>query len=181
MTKCHSPCRSSLSGLPVTTSTLAMGVNLPAHLVVVKSTMHYVSGSCEEYSEADMLQMIGRAGRPQVERLDRDPHKSFKPSSMILICIVLWLWRQNNTCFQPVAKDFTFWQLKDSGLIKPLHNRPIIPLMKFKRKHSKRKRWILLCIIIHKTKNNYNVMSWWVAYPLTPKCCCENKKSLCYS
>lgn len=53
---------------PVTTSTLAMGVNLPAHLVVVKSTMHYVSGSCEEYSEADMLQMIGRAGRPQVER-----------------------------------------------------------------------------------------------------------------
>uniref|UniRef100_A0A8C5F9D6 DNA 3'-5' helicase n=1 Tax=Gadus morhua TaxID=8049 RepID=A0A8C5F9D6_GADMO len=55
--------------LPVlfTTSTLAMGVNLPAHLVVVKSTMHYVSGSCEEYSEADMLQMIGRAGRPQFD------------------------------------------------------------------------------------------------------------------
>lgn len=61
----------SLSVLPVTTSTLAMGVNLPAHLVVVKSTTHYVSGSCEEYSEADMLQMIGRAGRPQVrERSD---------------------------------------------------------------------------------------------------------------
>ncbi|KAJ3595533.1 hypothetical protein NHX12_004836 [Muraenolepis orangiensis] len=55
--------------LPVlfTTSTLAMGVNLPAHLVVVKSTIHYVSGSCEEYSEADMLQMIGRAGRPQFD------------------------------------------------------------------------------------------------------------------
>ncbi|KAK0137472.1 putative ATP-dependent DNA helicase HFM1 [Merluccius polli] len=51
----------------VTTSTLAMGVNLPAHLVVVKSTTHYVSGSCEEYSEADMLQMIGRAGRPQFD------------------------------------------------------------------------------------------------------------------
>ncbi|KAG7265796.1 hypothetical protein CRUP_000767 [Coryphaenoides rupestris] len=57
----------TLGDLPVlfTTSTLAMGVNLPAHLVVVKSTTHYVSGSCEEYSEADMLQMIGRAGRPQ--------------------------------------------------------------------------------------------------------------------
>ncbi|XP_030630596.1 probable ATP-dependent DNA helicase HFM1 [Chanos chanos] len=55
--------------LPVlfTTSTLAMGVNLPAHLVVIKSTMHYVGGSCEEYSEADMLQMIGRAGRPQFD------------------------------------------------------------------------------------------------------------------
>uniref|UniRef100_A0A8C9SBX4 DNA 3'-5' helicase n=1 Tax=Scleropages formosus TaxID=113540 RepID=A0A8C9SBX4_SCLFO len=55
--------------LPVlfTTSTLAMGVNLPAHLVIIKSTMHYVSGACEEYSEIDMLQMIGRAGRPQFD------------------------------------------------------------------------------------------------------------------
>lgn len=43
-----------------------MGVNLPAHLVVIKSTVQYVAGSCEEYSEADILQMIGRAGRPQV-------------------------------------------------------------------------------------------------------------------
>lgn len=43
-----------------------MGVNLPAHLVVVKSTMHYVGGVFQEYSETDILQMIGRAGRPQV-------------------------------------------------------------------------------------------------------------------
>ena len=50
----------------VTTSTLAMGMNLPAHLVVIKSTAHYVGGACEEYSETDILQMIGRAGRPQV-------------------------------------------------------------------------------------------------------------------
>lgn len=50
----------------VTTSTLAMGVNLPAHLVVIKSTMHYAGGMFEEYSETDILQMIGRAGRPQV-------------------------------------------------------------------------------------------------------------------
>ncbi|XP_062336822.1 probable ATP-dependent DNA helicase HFM1 [Osmerus eperlanus] len=59
----------TMGDLPVlfTTSTLAMGVNLPAHLVVVKSTMHYIGGSCEEYSEADMLQMIGRAGRPQFD------------------------------------------------------------------------------------------------------------------
>ncbi|XP_065597638.1 probable ATP-dependent DNA helicase HFM1 [Cyrtonyx montezumae] len=55
--------------LPVlfTTSTLAMGVNLPAHLVVIKSTMHYVGGVFEEYSETDILQMIGRAGRPQFD------------------------------------------------------------------------------------------------------------------
>ncbi|XP_027281671.1 probable ATP-dependent DNA helicase HFM1 [Cricetulus griseus] len=55
--------------LPVlfTTSTLAMGVNLPAHLVVIKSTMHYTGGMFEEYSETDILQMIGRAGRPQFD------------------------------------------------------------------------------------------------------------------
>ncbi|XP_043988990.1 probable ATP-dependent DNA helicase HFM1 isoform X1 [Gambusia affinis] len=59
----------TLGDLPVlfTTRTLAMGVNLPAHLVVIKSTMQYVAGSCEEYSEADILQMIGRAGRPQFD------------------------------------------------------------------------------------------------------------------
>uniref|UniRef100_A0A3Q0SYV1 Probable ATP-dependent DNA helicase HFM1 n=1 Tax=Amphilophus citrinellus TaxID=61819 RepID=A0A3Q0SYV1_AMPCI len=58
-----------LGDLPVlfTTRTLSMGVNLPAHLVVIKSTMQYVAGSCEEYSEADLLQMIGRAGRPQFD------------------------------------------------------------------------------------------------------------------
>ncbi|XP_053326283.1 probable ATP-dependent DNA helicase HFM1 [Spea bombifrons] len=55
--------------LPVlfTTSTLAMGVNLPAHLVVIKSTMHYASGMFQEYNETDILQMIGRAGRPQFD------------------------------------------------------------------------------------------------------------------
>lgn len=52
--------------LIVTTSTLAMGMNMPAHLVVIKSTMHYSGGVFEEYSETDILQMIGRAGRPQV-------------------------------------------------------------------------------------------------------------------
>ncbi|XP_068069997.1 probable ATP-dependent DNA helicase HFM1 isoform X5 [Danio rerio] len=59
----------TVGDLPVlfTTSTLAMGVNMPAHLVVIKSTMHYVGGACEEYSEADLLQMIGRAGRPQFD------------------------------------------------------------------------------------------------------------------
>ncbi|XP_036611363.1 probable ATP-dependent DNA helicase HFM1 [Trichosurus vulpecula] len=59
----------TVGDLPVlfTTSTLAMGVNLPAHLVVIKSTMHYAGGVFEEYSESDILQMIGRAGRPQFD------------------------------------------------------------------------------------------------------------------
>uniref|UniRef100_A0A8C4WSM1 Helicase for meiosis 1 n=1 Tax=Eptatretus burgeri TaxID=7764 RepID=A0A8C4WSM1_EPTBU len=55
--------------LPVlfSTTTLAMGVNLPAHLVIIKATQHYVGGSFEEYSETDVQQMIGRAGRPQFD------------------------------------------------------------------------------------------------------------------
>ncbi|XP_059489970.1 probable ATP-dependent DNA helicase HFM1 isoform X2 [Neocloeon triangulifer] len=51
----------------VSTSTLAMGVNLPAHLVVIKSTEQYVGGSYTEYSEGSILQMMGRAGRPQFD------------------------------------------------------------------------------------------------------------------
>ena len=46
------------------TSTLAIGVNLPAHLVVIKSTLQYTSETgYSEYSELDLRQMIGRAGR----------------------------------------------------------------------------------------------------------------------
>ena len=41
-------------------------VNLPAHLVIIKGTMYYGMGGFIEYSEAQIFQMIGRAGRPQV-------------------------------------------------------------------------------------------------------------------
>ncbi|XP_055949652.1 probable ATP-dependent DNA helicase HFM1 [Argiope bruennichi] len=51
----------------ISTSTLAMGVNFPAHLVVIKSTAQYAAGSYKEYSETQLLQMIGRAGRPQFD------------------------------------------------------------------------------------------------------------------
>lgn len=44
-----------------------MGVNLPAHLVIIKSTQHYTSSGFEEYSETEILQMLGRAGRPQFD------------------------------------------------------------------------------------------------------------------
>ncbi|GFN76876.1 helicase [Plakobranchus ocellatus] len=58
------------SQLPVlvSTSTLAMGVNLPAHLVVIKSTHFYNMGVVQEYSNMQVLQMIGRAGRPQLTK-----------------------------------------------------------------------------------------------------------------
>ncbi|KAK3731251.1 hypothetical protein RRG08_025794 [Elysia crispata] len=57
------------SQLPVliSTSTLAMGVNLPAHLVIIKSTHFYNMGMVQEYSNMQVLQMIGRAGRPQFD------------------------------------------------------------------------------------------------------------------
>ncbi|RWS17635.1 putative ATP-dependent DNA helicase HFM1-like protein [Dinothrombium tinctorium] len=51
----------------ISTTTLAMGVNLPAHLVIVKSTFQYLGGQCVDYSESHILQMIGRAGRPQFD------------------------------------------------------------------------------------------------------------------
>jgi activating signal cointegrator complex subunit 3 len=50
----------------VSTSTLAWGVNLPAHLVVIKGTEFYVGGNSASkyapYPITDILQMIGRAG-----------------------------------------------------------------------------------------------------------------------
>ncbi|KAL0221208.1 hypothetical protein RCL1_001062 [Eukaryota sp. TZLM3-RCL] len=50
----------------VSTATLAWGVNLPAHAVVIKSTKVYAAdkGAWTELSSLDVLQMLGRAGRP---------------------------------------------------------------------------------------------------------------------
>ncbi|KAH9253298.1 hypothetical protein BASA81_008649 [Batrachochytrium salamandrivorans] len=51
------------------TSTLAWGVNLPSHLVIVKGTQIYApdrGGVCE-LNSADVFQCFGRAGRPQYD------------------------------------------------------------------------------------------------------------------
>lgn len=51
----------------IATATLAWGVNLPAHLVVIKGT-EYFDGKQKRYVDmpiTDVLQMMGRAGRPQ--------------------------------------------------------------------------------------------------------------------
>jgi len=53
----------------IATSTLAWGVNLPAHLVIVKGTQYY-DAKTEAYRDMDLtdvLQMLGRAGRPQFD------------------------------------------------------------------------------------------------------------------
>ncbi|KAF5306945.1 hypothetical protein FQA39_LY00175 [Lamprigera yunnana] len=59
--------RSGTLPVLIATSTLAMGVNLPAHLVIIKSTKHYQDGRYQDYSESMILQMIGRAGRAQFD------------------------------------------------------------------------------------------------------------------
>lgn len=53
----------------VSTATLAWGVNLPAHTVIIKGTQVYSpdKGKWVELSPQDVLQMLGRAGRPQYD------------------------------------------------------------------------------------------------------------------
>ncbi|KAH9722143.1 DExH-box ATP-dependent RNA helicase DExH14 [Citrus sinensis] len=74
-----------LSQVLVCTSTLAWGVNLPAHLVIIKGTEYY-DGKTKRYVDfpiTDILQMMGRAGRPQYDQhgkaviLVHEPKKSF--------------------------------------------------------------------------------------------------------
>nr|XP_032829466.1 activating signal cointegrator 1 complex subunit 3 [Petromyzon marinus] len=53
----------------IATSTLAWGVNFPAHLVIIKGT-EYFDGKTRRYVDfpiTDVLQMMGRAGRPQFD------------------------------------------------------------------------------------------------------------------
>ncbi|CAG8675083.1 6955_t:CDS:2 [Cetraspora pellucida] len=53
----------------VSTATLAWGVNLPAHSVIIKGTQIYSpeKGRWVELSPQDVLQMLGRSGRPQFD------------------------------------------------------------------------------------------------------------------
>ncbi|KAL8776306.1 MAG: hypothetical protein Q9194_003238 [Teloschistes cf. exilis] len=49
------------------TSTLAVGVNLPCHMVIMKNTVCFTDEGLKEYSDLEVMQMLGRAGRPQFE------------------------------------------------------------------------------------------------------------------
>lgn len=53
----------------VSTATLAWGVNLPAHTVIIKGTDTYnpEKGAWVQLSPQDILQMLGRAGRPRYD------------------------------------------------------------------------------------------------------------------
>ena len=54
----------------VSTSTLAWGVNLPAHTVIIKGTQIYSpeQGKWVDLTPQDILQMMGRAGRPRTDK-----------------------------------------------------------------------------------------------------------------
>ena len=49
------------------TSTLAVGVNLPCHLVIIKNTVSWSDNGLKEYADLEIMQMLGRAGRPQFD------------------------------------------------------------------------------------------------------------------
>lgn len=53
----------------ISTATLAWGVNLPAHTVIIKGTQVYnpQKGAWDELDALDVMQMFGRAGRPQFD------------------------------------------------------------------------------------------------------------------
>ena len=62
--------RSGKLQILVCTSTLAWGVNFPAYLVVIKGTEYYdaKTKSYIDFPITDILQMMGRAGRPQFDK-----------------------------------------------------------------------------------------------------------------
>jgi activating signal cointegrator complex subunit 3 len=71
---------------------LAWGVNFPAHLVVVKGTEYFDGKTCRyvDFPITDVLQMMGRAGRPQFDNegiaviLVQDTKKHFYQKFMLV-------------------------------------------------------------------------------------------------
>jgi replicative superfamily II helicase len=64
--------REGIIKILVSTSTLAWGVNLPARVVIVRDTELYdpIQGT-KDISPVDLLQMLGRAGRPGFDTMGR--------------------------------------------------------------------------------------------------------------
>ncbi|KAK0742728.1 hypothetical protein B0T18DRAFT_293491, partial [Schizothecium vesticola] len=54
-------------GVICCTSTLAVGVNLPCHTVILKGTVCFADDKMQEFSDLEVMQMLGRAGRPQFD------------------------------------------------------------------------------------------------------------------
>lgn len=64
--------REGLIRILISTSTLAWGVNLPARIVVVRDVVMYDPiGGNKDISAIDLLQMLGRAGRPGYDTMGK--------------------------------------------------------------------------------------------------------------
>ncbi|XP_060529591.1 activating signal cointegrator 1 complex subunit 3 isoform X2 [Cylas formicarius] len=61
--------RSGVLKVVICTTTLAWGVNLPAHAVIIRGTLHYdaTKSSFVDMDMLDVQQIFGRAGRPQYD------------------------------------------------------------------------------------------------------------------
>ncbi|GJZ02296.1 DExH-box ATP-dependent RNA helicase DExH14 [Tanacetum coccineum] len=94
----------------VCTSTLAWGVNLPAHLVIIKGTEYYDAKAKRDvdFPITDILQMMGRAGRPQYDKhakaviLVHEPKKALLRRSINQYKIINFI---------PAAKNGFVWFL----------------------------------------------------------------------
>ena len=63
--------RNNLIKAICSTTTLGLGVNLPAHTVLVRDISRYDNGSNEMLGVNEMLQLFGRAGRPKYDKEGR--------------------------------------------------------------------------------------------------------------
>ncbi|GFP99856.1 probable ATP-dependent DNA helicase hfm1 [Phtheirospermum japonicum] len=88
-----------------TTNTLAHGINLPAHTVVIKSTQYFnkEKGIYMEYERSMVLQMCGRAGRPP-----------FDDTGMVIIMT------RKETKVNELSQYQMVWTDEDGFLLKPL-------------------------------------------------------------
>lgn len=93
-------------------STLAYGVNLPAHLVVIKGTNQYRGG--EGYvrmGRSTVLQMVGRAGRQGMDSLGvacvmtSDEDKEFYASSAMDVVDSALASRLNETLCAEISQS----------------------------------------------------------------------------
>ena len=79
----------------VSTATLAWGVNLPAHTVIIKGTQVYDAGKGRwvELGALDIMQMLGRAGRPQYDTKGEGIYDLHRSSQMLesscIICVFI--------------------------------------------------------------------------------------------
>jgi replicative superfamily II helicase len=87
-TKVEAAFRSGVVAVCVATSTIAWGVNMPAHLVVVKGCRYFdaATGRYTDYDTTELLQMVGRAGRPGMARPEARGAATDDSAVAVILC-----------------------------------------------------------------------------------------------